>query len=123
MRMLAGISRRLHGLVHDVQAYSLHSGMQRVIGYLLNSLPEDVEDAAALALASTGCGTRPTSLTVRTLDISLPVSKATIASRLSITPEYFSRVLHDLEAEGLIRMDKRDIHIPDAARLANHTLQ
>ena len=123
MRMLAGISRRLHGLVHDVQAYSLHSGMQRVIGYLLNSLPEDVEDAAALALASTGCGTRPTSLTVRTLDISLPVSKATIASRLSITPEYFSRVLHDLEAEGLIRMDKRDIHIPDATRLANHTLQ
>ena len=123
MRMLAGISRRLHGLVHDVQAYSLHNGMQRVIGYLLNSLPEDVEDAAALALASTGCGTRPTSLTVRTLDISLPVSKATIASRLSITPEYFSRVLHDLEAEGLIRMDKRDIHIPDAARLANHTLQ
>ena len=36
MRMLAGISRRLHGLVHDVQAYSLHNGMQRVIGYLLH---------------------------------------------------------------------------------------
>ena len=35
MRMLAGISRRLHGLVHDVEAYALHSGMQRVIGYLL----------------------------------------------------------------------------------------
>jgi hypothetical protein len=32
LRMLAGISRRLHGLVHDVQAYALHSGMQRVIG-------------------------------------------------------------------------------------------
>ena len=55
--------------------------------------------------------------------ISLPVSKATIASRLSITPEYFSRVLHDLEEAGLIRRDKRDIHIPDTARLASHTLQ
>ena len=32
MRMLAGISRRLHGLVHDVEAYALHSGMQREIG-------------------------------------------------------------------------------------------
>ncbi len=32
MRMLAGISRRLHGLVHDVESYALHSGMQRVIG-------------------------------------------------------------------------------------------
>jgi CRP-like cAMP-binding protein len=51
------------------------------------------------------------------------VSKATIASRLSITPEYFSRVLHELEQAGLIRIDKRDIHIPNPARLASHTLQ
>ncbi|CAG0932223.1 partial Anaerobic regulatory protein, partial [Rhodocyclaceae bacterium] len=35
LRMLAGLSRRLHGLVHDVEAYALHSGLQRVIGYLL----------------------------------------------------------------------------------------
>ena len=42
MRMLAGISRRLHGLVHDVEAYALHSGVQRVIGYLLrDQIAED----------------------------------------------------------------------------------
>ena len=29
--------------------------------------------------------------------VSLPASKATIASRLSLTPEYFSRVLRELE--------------------------
>ena len=109
MRMLAGISRRLHGLVHDVQTYTLHSGAQRVIGYLLRALPEN----AAAMPAPPPAGTR---------SISLPVSKATIASRLSITPEYFSRVLHELEAAGLIRIDKRDIHIPDAERLASHTL-
>lgn len=57
-----------------------------------------------------------------TRSVSLPVSKATIASRLSITPEYFSRVLHDLEAAGLIQIDKRDIHIPDTARLASHPM-
>ncbi len=113
MHMLAGISRRLHGLVHDVQAYSLHSGMQRVIGYLLHSLPEDNAGASA---------TPPCQAAVA-LNVSLPVSKATIASRLSITPEYFSRVLHELEPAGLIRIDKRDIHIPNAARLASHTLQ
>ena len=39
MRMLAGLSRRLHGLVNDVQAYSLHSGVERVIGYLMRDLP------------------------------------------------------------------------------------
>lgn len=102
MRMLAGISRRLHGLVHDVEAYALHSGMQRVIGYLLRD--QIVEDCA----------------TGEVVTVSLPVSKATIASRLSLTPEYFSRVLHELEAAGLVRIDKRDVHILDPKALATY---
>ncbi|WP_395703977.1 Crp/Fnr family transcriptional regulator [Aquabacterium sp.] len=105
LRMLAGISRRLHGLVHDVQAYSLHSGLQRVIGYLLRD--QDGEEGATAAPVT----------------VSLPVSKATIASRLSLTPEYFSRVLHELEGAGLIQIDKRDIRIPDAQRLAAYQPQ
>lgn len=101
LRMLAGISRRLHGLVHDVQAYALHSGMQRVIGYLLRD--QQAEDGVS-----------------GDVTVSLPVSKATIASRLSLTPEYFSRALHELEAAGLIEVDKRDIHILDVRRLASY---
>ena len=34
--------------------------------------------------------------------------------------QYFSRVLNELETAGLIQVDKRDIRIPDTARLANH---
>jgi CRP-like cAMP-binding protein len=105
LRMLAGISRRLHGLVHDVEAYALHSGMQRVIGYLLRE--REVED----------CALR------ETITVSLPVSKATIASRLSLTPEYFSRVLHELEGEGLIEIDKRDIRILDVQRLSRYQMK
>ena len=97
LRMLAGISRRLHGLVNDVQGYALNTGLQRVIGYLLRDVGETDSNEVTL---------------------SLPVSKATIASRLSITPEYFSRVLHELEAGGLIEIDKREIRIVDAKRLA-----
>ena len=125
LRMLAGISRRLHGLVHDVQAYSLHTGMQRVIGYLLRDLPEDADDAAEMTLAGAGCAPlcREDAQPPRELRVSLPVSKATIASRLSLTPEYFSRVLHELEAEGLIAIDKREIRIPDPGRLARHHIQ
>jgi CRP-like cAMP-binding protein len=102
MRMLAGISRRLHGLVHDVEAYALHTGLQRVIGYLLRD--QQAEDCVSGEV----------------ITVSLPVSKATIASRLSLTPEYFSRVLHELESVGLIEVDKRDIHILDAQRLATY---
>ena len=118
--LLAGISRRLHGLVHDVQTYTLHSGMQRVISYLLHELPEESNDAAGIALACAGHG-QPQG--PGGLDVTLPVSKATMASRLSLTPEYFSRVLHELEAAGLIAIDKRDILIPDPGRLARHNLQ
>ena len=99
LRMLAGISRRLHGLVHDVEAYALHSGIQRVIGYLLRDIADGSDGPVT---------------------VSLPVSKATIASRLSLTPEYFSRVLHELEAAGLVRIDKRDVHILDAQALASY---
>ena len=52
--------------------------------------------------------------------MTLPVSKAAIASRLSITPEYFSRVLSELASQGLIEVDKREIHIPDVAQLASY---
>ena len=102
MRMLAGISRRLHGLVHDVESYALHSGLQRVIGYLLRD--QTAEDCVSGDV----------------ITVSLPVSKATIASRLSLTPEYFSRVLHELEATGLIEIDKRDIRILDVNRLSRY---
>jgi CRP-like cAMP-binding protein len=105
LRMLAGISRRLHGLVQDVGGYALRSGAQRLIGYLLR----DVE----------GGDYAPGTV----ITVSLPVSKATIASRLSLTPEYFSRVLHELEADGLIEIDKREIRIVDIQRLASYGSQ
>ena len=103
LRMLAGISRRLHGLIKDVQGYALYSGVQRVISYLLGDL------------TNSESGSVPQSITV-----SLPVSKSTIASRLSLTPEYFSRVLGELETAGLITVDRRNIIIHDTAKLAGY---
>ena len=103
LRMLAGISRRLHGLIKDVQGYALYSGVQRVISYLLGDL------------TNSESGSVPQSITV-----SLPVSKSTIASRLSLTPEYFSRVLGELETVGLITVDRRNIIIHDTAKLAGY---
>ena len=99
LRMLAGISRRLHGLVRDVEDYTLRSGAQRIIGYLLREVDEVAGQEGPMC-------------------VSLPVSKATIASRLSLTPEYFSRVIHELEASGLIEIDRREIRILDPKGLA-----
>jgi CRP-like cAMP-binding protein len=93
-RMLAGMSRRLHGLISDVEAYSLRSGSQRIIGYLLKD--DDATDGS---------------------EITLSVSKKLLASRLNLTPEYFSRVLHELADQGMIAVNGRQIRILDAARL------
>jgi CRP-like cAMP-binding protein len=100
-KMLAGVSRRLHGIISDLESYSLHSGTQRVIGYLLR---QDEGQAGAQPYA-----------------VRLPTSKAIVASRLNLTPEHFSRILHELAGAGLISVDGREIVIEDVARLRSHT--
>ena len=97
-RMIAGLSGRLHRLMSDVESDSLHSGTQRVIGFLLRDSDENATPASAL-------------------EVILPATKGVIASRLSLTQEHFSRILHDLAARGLIEVHGRAIHSPDVAGL------
>ncbi|HTL26949.1 MAG TPA: cyclic nucleotide-binding domain-containing protein [Burkholderiales bacterium] len=96
-RMLSGLSRRLHGLVRDVEAYTLRSGQERLIGYLLADVPDTANGEA--------------------VDVQLSAGKGVIASRLNMTPEHFSRILHDLAVSGLIEVDGRTVRIPSVARL------
>ncbi len=97
-RIIAGLSSRLHRLMNDFESDSLHSGTQRVIGYLLRDSDESPVPG-------------------RALEVTLPTSKGVIASRLSLTQEHFSRILHDLSARGLIEVHGRAIYIQDVARL------
>jgi CRP-like cAMP-binding protein len=103
MRMLTDMSRRLNGLVRDIQAVTLHSGAKRVVDYLLHAPSQLASNKNA----------HPST-------ISLPASKGTIASLLSVTPEHFSRILHELQANGLIAVQRRQIHILDAQGLAQY---
>ena len=97
-KMLAGMAMRLHQLMNDVESYSLHSGKQRIIGYLLREQPES--EAANDKVA-----------------VNLPTNKGIIASRLNLTQEHFSRILNELTGAGLIHVEGRTIHIPDIGRL------
>jgi CRP-like cAMP-binding protein len=101
-RMIAGLSQRLHGLVQDVEAYSLRSGMQRVIGYLLRDIDVLAEPGAG--------GNAPVTVT-------LDVNKGVIASRLNLTPEHFSRVLAELTQEAMIEVHGAKIVILDPVRI------
>ena len=97
-RMLAGLSRKLHNLMSDLEAVTLKSGRERVIGYLMRQEGGAAEGDAPYAVA-------------------LPVSKAIVASRLNLTPEHFSRILHELVSVGLIEVEGRAIRILDPRRL------
>ncbi|MEJ5210383.1 MAG: Crp/Fnr family transcriptional regulator [Burkholderiales bacterium] len=97
-KMLAGLSLRLHSLIHDMETYCSLSGTQRVVGYLLQHECLGQPHAA----------------------VELPASKQVIASRLNLTPETFSRILHHLSEAGLIRVEGRRITIPDVDALRRH---
>jgi CRP-like cAMP-binding protein len=49
--------------------------------------------------------------------VELPVAKQLVAGQLSIQPETFSRIIHRLEDEGIIRIDGRQIDVLDRQRL------
>ena len=96
-KMLASMAMRLHQLMHDMEGYSLHSGKERITDYLLRELPEHTVSGPAT--------------------VSLTTTKGIIASRLNLTQEHFSRILHELVEDKLIIVKGRDIEIPDVARL------
>ncbi|MDK2125678.1 Crp/Fnr family transcriptional regulator [Parachitinimonas caeni] len=94
--LLVSLSQRLHFLMQDIESVNLQTSTQRVVSWLLRQ-PRRATDA----------GTQT----------SFAVSKNLIASKLGLTPETLSRVLHQLRIAGLIQVEGRDILIHDADAL------
>lgn len=93
-RIIKSLSRRVFRRISDLESYTLCSATHRVASYLLNDLPPPAESDA--------------------LCVKLPAAKGVIASRLNLTQEHFSRILHDFSAAGLIEVNGRSILISDA---------
>jgi CRP-like cAMP-binding protein len=92
MGLAVTLSQTVCRLLADIEALSLRSGRARLARYLLD-----------IAAAEQTNGAK----------VTLPVKKGIIASRLNLTPEYFSRVLRDLSTSGAIAIDGRQIIIVD----------
>jgi CRP/FNR family transcriptional regulator, dissimilatory nitrate respiration regulator len=91
------LSRRLNELIEDVEGYTLRSGTQRVVNYLLRQLPQPD--------------------TAKDTAITFPVRKGVIASKLNLTQEHFSRILHELIEAGMIEVQGRVVRVLDGAGL------
>ncbi|MER1940281.1 MULTISPECIES: Crp/Fnr family transcriptional regulator [unclassified Castellaniella] len=89
-QLVRSLAQHYYMLMGDVSAYTVHTGHQRLIGYLLRE-----------AQAHQGTSFR------------LSVPKGVVASRLNLTPQHFSRILHDLIERELISVQGRDFTVLD----------
>lgn len=87
--LLGSMSFRLRGLIKEIDTLSLDTGTVRTVAYLLSQAPKDADS------------------------YELQVAKSVIASRLSVKPETFSRILKHLHQENIVTIEGRNVTIHD----------
>lgn len=96
-RMLRDVCQRLQQRTRDFENCMLLNGAQRVTNFLLDQIPHGANG--------------------KSVAVTLPAKKGIIASRLNLTHEHFSRILHEIQAAGLIEVKGREIRMIDVGRL------
>lgn len=93
--MMADMSTRLKGLLTEISELTIYNAKHRLISYLLGHI-NDLQEQPTVKLTAT---------------------KSMIASRLSITPETFSRIMSKLKKEGLITIEDETITLVQPDKL------
>ncbi|MCL6415389.1 Crp/Fnr family transcriptional regulator [Aestuariirhabdus sp. Z084] len=99
LALAARLSQRLHSLVNEIETLSLKNATHRVVRFLINGITDNLN---------------------REPVIELEIPKRLVASRLSIQPETFSRILHHLTDEKIISSNGKLITILDLERLLHY---
>ena len=97
-RLMGDMSMRLRNLIKEIDDLTLQSASGRVAGYL--------------------CGKCLLNKSKLPVEIDLDTPKGVLASRLSVKPETFSRILNNFTSQGLVRVMGGRIQIldPDGLR-------
>lgn len=91
--LMGSMSFRLRGLIHEIDTLSLNTGTMRIVSYLLQNAPVDSDI------------------------FELGIAKSVIASRLSVKPETFSRILKNLHEQQILSISGRKVTIHDRKAL------
>lgn len=91
--LMGSMSQRLRAQLREIDELSLHSATCRVAAYLVQHAPDEGDS------------------------FDLPVAKQIVASRLSVKPETFSRIIKTLTDSGVIRVSGSRVTIRDRAAL------
>ena len=92
LNLLGFMCTRMHKWIDEIDSLTLHNATYRLIAYLLDKVPPGVVEAPQVHLST---------------------PKNIIASRLSIQPETFSRILSRLNKKGLIISSGQNIILND----------
>lgn len=92
LKLMGAMSRRLRWQVNEIDRLTLHNATSRFVGFILRPGDGQLDNGK---------------------QIELKVPKNVLASRLSIQPETFSRILSRLSAAGLIKVEKHAITLVD----------
>jgi len=87
--LMGNMSFRLRSLINEIDSLSLDTGTVRTVAYLLKHAPEGSDS------------------------FELEVAKSVIASRLSVKPETFSRILKHLHDQEIVSINGRNVTILD----------
>ena len=91
-RVMGDMSMRLRRMIKEIDDLTLQSASGRVAGFLCGKLVQQDRHGASL-------------------DLDIP--KGVLASRLSVKPETFSRILHSFSDQGLVKVRGSRIEILD----------
>ncbi|MES9813021.1 MAG: Crp/Fnr family transcriptional regulator [Candidatus Thiodiazotropha sp.] len=92
-KLMGDMSHRLKNLIREIDELTLQSASCRVASFLYNRWRAGIDD--------------------RSNSFELQTPKGVIASRLSVTPETFSRILHNFSNQGLIHVDGSRVEVLD----------
>ncbi len=98
-RLMGDMSQRLRQLIKEIDDLTLQSATGRVAGFLCGKYMNRGETRVAF-------------------DLDTP--KGVLASRLSVKPETFSRILSNFSSQGLVRVKGGHIEILDPDRLREY---
>jgi len=93
--LMGSMSARLRGLVQEIDTLSLNTGTVRIVAYLLQNAPDNNDN------------------------FELSIAKSVIASRLSVKPETFSRILKNLHEQKILSICGRKVTIHDRNALVS----
>ncbi len=98
-RLMGDMAQRLKRLIKEIDDLTLQSATGRVAGYIWGRWDEGKDRGSV---------------------VNLNIPKGVLASRLSVKPETFSRILHNFTEQGLIRVSGSAIEVIDADGLYQH---